>query len=85
MKKYQGIYDQLVEVYKAGDAHGDIAHDILNKLSKKELKEMNEEFKMVTLFDHQSKKTWVENMYFFGIRWESEMKTVGEVAAASWR
>ena len=84
MKNYQEIYRAAVEAYKGavdGWEGEKAAAEIFNKLTKKELKELNDQLRLTLLYNHETKAKWIRDMAFFGIQWDLDRKAIAEIMA----
>ena len=84
-KNYREIFNQAKEAYLKACEEGVIsdyeepAREVFRKLTKKELREMNEEFGLTILFSHETKEKGIESLVLFGMRLPYEIDLMDEV------
>ena len=77
MKNYREIYNNAILGYKADKEEG--AYNILSKLSKTELLELNNQLKITILKTSDTKNNIINNIIFFGIKWDIESEAIRTV------
>lgn len=65
-KNYKEVYQAAIKGYKENKQEG--AASLLNKLTKKELLEMNEQLNITVINKSATKDKIIDNIIFFGIR-----------------
>ena len=74
---YKNIFNAAYEVYSSDTEEQ--TKDILNKLTKSQLIELNEILDIVDINKSDTKEQIVQDIIFFGIRWEKDRRAIQTV------
>lgn len=82
MKNYQEIFDLAFEVYGNGEYWKDsfeASYQVLNKLTKKELLEMNDQLDLTCLSSSYSKSKCIDTIVEMAIQWHYDAEALGRI------
>ena len=74
---YQSIFNRAYEVYSSDNKEE--TKSILNSLTKSQLIELNETLDIININKSDSKSQIIEDIIFFGIRWEKDRRALQTV------
>lgn len=74
---YKSIYNRAYEVYSSSNEEQ--TKEILNKLTKSQLLDLNKELDIINLNKNDTKSQIIKDLIFYGIKWEKDRRAIQTV------